>query len=104
MLFIYYIKTLTLIIVVIITVTIFIIIAVLLKQIVALALRLVRPSMELVYTFTRSQQLVTVFILSQITLFHLMMGLESVPETLYFLNHLTRLEAREDIIRQIQLI
>jgi hypothetical protein len=29
---------------------------------------------------------------------HLMMGLESVPETLYILNHMTRLEAREDLI------
>ena len=26
------------------------------------------------------------------------MGMESVPETLYCLNHLTRLEAREDFI------
>jgi hypothetical protein len=27
------------------------------------------------------------------------MGMESVPETLYILNHLTRLEVREDFIK-----
>ena len=32
-------------------------------------------------------------------LFYLIMGMESVPETSYFLNHLTRLVAREDCIK-----